>query len=617
MSYSPAAAESLLSEPLFQAIPRQELARFLSNVEILDLDHDDALHIRNEPTENSYLILHGTFEVTGVGGGTAEIGEGFLGEEAALGLDTYLATAMSKGKAQVLVMPRTALLDLAKHGPIIERLMQSYGKRFTSHGEASPAKKSVAAAKPEPTVPLRIMIGWAVAIALPIALVSWLGGADILPNQRAVYLLAVLSVAVTMWVFRLLPDFVPALFSILCIILFGLAPPQVALGGFASNTLFMALSIFGLSVVITVSGLSYRILLCLLRVGPANKVWYNISLFLTGLALTPVVPTTNGRVAILAPFTNDMLQAIGASAARKEGPRLTASVMGGASLMSAIFLSSKSVNFLIFGLLPLQEQARFQWLYWLYAASLCGLVMLVLYALGTWLLFRNDSKPSISREVVADQLRILGPMKLAEWAAVFGLVILLVSFLTASIHRIEIPWVAMAILFSLLMFQFLSAKDFRASIDWSFLIYLASLIGLVAAMGDVGLDRWISANLTWLQRMMADNLPEFIAMLAIAIFIVRLALPINATVVIFATLLVPTAVNIAVNPWLIGFVVLLISESFIWPYQASYYAQFRAMARPEAGVDSPRLVTLHFLEFGMKLVAVYVSFPFWRSLGIL
>ena len=51
-------------------------------------------------------------------------------------------------------------------------------------------------------------------------------------------------------------------------------------------------------------------------------------------------------------------------AAQKEGPRLTASVMGGASLMSAIFLSSKSVNFLIFGLLPLQEQARFQWLYW-------------------------------------------------------------------------------------------------------------------------------------------------------------------------------------------------------------------------------------------------------------
>ena len=524
---------------------------------------------------------------------------------------------MSKSKARVLVMPKAALLELAKHAPIVERLMQSYGSRFTQSAQDASKNRAGSEKKAEATIPLRIMIGWAVAILAPMALVTWLDGANILPNQRSVYLLAVLSVAVTMWVFRLLPDFVPALFSILCIILFGLAPPQIALGGFASNTLFMAMSIFGLSVVITVSGLSYRILLCLLKIGPANKIWYNISLFLTGLALTPVVPTTNGRIAILAPFTNDMLQAIGTSAAQKEGPRLTASVMGGASLMSAIFLSSKSVNFLIFGLLPLQEQARFQWLYWFYAASLCGLVMLVLYALFTWLLFRNDSKPSISPEIVIDQLRILGPIKVSEWAALFGLGVLLVSFLTASIHRIEIPWVAMAILFSLLMFQFLSAKDFRASIDWSFLIYLASLIGLVAAMGDVGLDRWISGNLKWLQTMMADNLPEFIAMLAVAIFVVRLALPINATVVIFATLLVPTAVNIAVNPWLIGFVVLLISESFIWPYQASYYAQFRAMVRPEAGVDSPRLVMLHFVEFGIKLVAVYVSFPFWRSLGIL
>ena len=175
----------------------------------------------------------------------------------------------------------------------------------------------------------------------------------------------------------------------------------------------------------------------------------------------------------------------------------------------------------------------------------------------------------------------------------------------------------LAILFFLLMFQFLSTKDFQQGIDWSFLIYLASLIGLVRAMEDVGLDRWISGNLTWLQPLMAQNMPQFVALLAVAIFAVRLILPINATVVIFATLLVPTAVNIAVNPWLIGFLVLLISESFIWPYQASYYAQFRSMARPEAGVDSPRLVILHCLEFLMKLTAVYVSFPFWRSIGIL
>lgn len=611
-------ADALLAEPVFDTLPRQDVARFLSHVTERTFQPGEALHRQGEPAAESFLIVEGAVQVTGAGGGgAATIGEGFLGEEAAIGMKSYLATATAQTAARVLALPREALQDISRHGPIRDRLLASYSGRFT--GESAALAHEGAGKKPTPPArdSMRLMIGWLLAIAAPVAIYVSLAGKGILPNVQSVYLLAVLSVSVTMWIFRLLPDFVPALFAVLCIVLFGLAPPQVALGGFASNTLFMALSIFGLSVVITVSGLSYRVLLVLLRIGPAHKAWYNLSLFLTGLILTPVVPTTNGRVAVLAPFTNDLLEAIGQKAARLEGPRLTASVLGGVSLMSSIFLSSKSVNFLIFGLLPLQEQSRFQWLYWFYAASVAGAVLLVLYGLAVALMFRNESRPAISRELVAEQLRILGPMNVAEWAAVFGLVVLLVSFMTAAIHRIDIPWVALAILFSLLMFRFLSESDLRQRVDWTFLIFLASLIGLVAAMQNVGLDVWIAQNLGWLKRVMTDNFPAFIGLLAAAIFVVRLALPINATVVIFATLLLPTAIAEAVNPWVVGFAILILSENFIWPYQASYYIQYVSMARPEAGAESPRLVMLHVLEFFMKLAAIYASFPFWRALGIL
>ena len=610
------AAEALADQPMFRSVPAQDLARFLSRIEILDLDEGGSLHTSADEADKTYLLLRGRFEVIGIGGGVTEISKGFLGEEAAIGLEKYLATATSIGETQVIAMPKDALSELAEHGPLVEGMMQSYSRRFAAN---DPHQKTVALApdsKQKKNLPLRVTFGWAFASLAPLLLYLTLNDAGILPNRQSVYLLAILSAAVVMWVFRLLPDFIPALFAVLGIILFGLAPPDVALSGFSSNTFFMALSIFGLSAVITVSGLSYRVMLRLLQVGPANKAWYNISLFLSGLALTPIVPTANGRVAIMAPLANDMLRAIG-PAAQQEGPRLTASVMGGATLLSAIFLSSKATNFLIFGLLPLQEQARFQWLYWLFAASVVGIIVLVRYALATWLMFRNDSNPAVSKDLVRDQLKILGPMNLTEWSAVLGLGVLLISFLTVAVHRIDIPWIALAILFSLLMFQCLSARDFRQRIDWSFLIYLASLIGLVAAMGHVGLDQWISGNLTWLQRLMSDDLPLFIAMLAVTIFVVRLALPINAAVVIFATVLIPTAINISVNPWLIGFIIVLMADCFVWPHQASYFLQFQSMARPEAGVNDPRLAWLHFLIFFMKLAAIYLSFPFWQSLGII
>jgi len=291
-----------------------------------------------------------------------------------------------------------------------------------------------------------LFVGWLLALLVPMALILRVVEFSSIPNDESVHFIAILSTAIIMWVFRLLPDFVPAIFSVLSIVLFGLAPADIALSGFGSKTFFMALSIFGLSAVIVVSGLSYRILLLLLKIGPANKAWYYMSLFLSGAVLTPVVPTTNGRVSIVTPFMTELLASFDGKSAEAEAPRLSAAVLGGTSLLSAIFLSSKSVNFLVFGLMPFQEQTRFQWIDWLFAASVCGVVLLVLYLLASWLMFRNNENPSIPKTLVNDQLKILGPVGAGEWAGVVGLLTLLTSFLTAAMHHIEIPWVALAIL---------------------------------------------------------------------------------------------------------------------------------------------------------------------------
>jgi len=603
----------LLAAPAFRSCSRQDIARLLSHARLRAVAPGEVLHARGEPAKEIFLVVDGAFAIESDGGASTLKG-GFLGEEAAIGLSAYLATARAAGPATVAAIPREAIREIARDRAVRESLLASYAARFS--GTASARGGTVPNLPVEKPVPMRVVIGWLFTIVVPSGILWWFSGTDELPNIQSAYMLAVIGVAVVMWVFRLMPDFIPALFTVLCVLLLGLAPPAVALDGFASNTFFMALSIFGLSAVITVSGLSYRVLLRLLSIGPAHKGWYNASLFIIGALLTPLVPTTNGRVAILGPFFTDLLKSMDPESARLEAPRLSASLLGGVSLVSTIFLSSKSVNFLIFGLLPLQDQERFQWLYWLYAASVCGVVLVAFYGLGLWLFFRNPSRPSISKDLVADQLRILGPMRPAEWSATFGLGVLLLSFMTAKLHHIEIPWVALAILFSLLMFNFLSQHDFRERIDWTFLIFLGALVGLVKTMQFVGLDAWLAHHLQWLSDLMAHDFDRFVLLLAAAIFLVRLALPINATVVIFATLLVPTATANGVNPWLVGFVILLLSENFIWSYQASYYLQFCSTAGSAAQAEDRRVVLLNALGFLMKLAAIYASFPFWRQIGI-
>ena len=438
-----------------------------------------------------------------------------------------------------------------------------------------------------------------------------------LPDARAPLLLAILSISVVMWIFSLTPDFVPAILAVLCIILMGLAPPEVVLQGFSDNSFFMALGIFALSTVIMVSGLSYRVLLWLLKIGPAHKAWYSFSLFFTGLILTPLVPTTNGRVAIMGPFLKEMLTAFDEKSAQLEAPRLAASTLNGISLFSAIFMTSKSVNFIIYGLLPLQEQTRFQWLFWLLAASVCGASLLFGYLLTIWLVFRNNTKPVISKSMIVTQLKLLGPISTSEWACLTGLGVLLTSFLTSSVHHIAVSWVALSIMLGLLLFGFLSNEDFRKKIDWSFLVFLGSLIGIVATITHIGLETYLGEKLSWLGLYMEQSFERFVLFLALTIFVVRLLLPINATIVILATLLIPFAINYGINPWVVGFIILLLSESFFYPYQASYYSLFVSITGEKSKSEHPRVILSNVIIYLIKILAIYISLPFWRNLGLL
>ncbi|MEO5340418.1 MAG: SLC13 family permease [Magnetococcus sp. MYC-9] len=625
-------ARLLQGDGVFVACPVEDRARLLGKAVVRQLQPGEVLHERGAPAQACYAVLTGCFRFAS-NDDVVLIRSGLLGQEAVLTMQVYASTVTATEPSEVVVLSRAAFQDVVwTNRPLRDLVFASFTDRFvrTETGEAAqPGMRREGGNLLQEAVgklqgvlhdrkgSARLLLGWLLTLVVPLLTGYGLEHLEESPGQQASYIVAITSAAVVMWIFRTLPDFVPALFAVLGILLFGLVPPSVALGGFASDSIFLVLGIFGLSIVLTGSGLSYRVLLWLLRIGPAHKGWYNLSLFLTGTILTPLVPSCNGRVVIMTPFLNDLLNGFSASAARAEGSRLGASVLYGVSLMSSVFLSSKSINFVVFGFLPVQEQIQFNWFVWLYAASVCGGVLLLLYLLGALLLFRNSGRPRISRAVVSAQLQMLGPMKSAEWAGLLGLGLLLMSFLTVTVNRIGVPWVSLSILLGLLMLGYLGKKEIQHQVDWGFILFLAGLIGMINAMRHLHVDLWLTQHMGWLAMLMRDNLQLFIAVLAVSIFVVRIAMPINATVVIFSTLLMPTAINMGVNPWLVGFLVLLFSESFIWPYQSSYYLQFANLAAGVVRADGRRLLLFNLYISLAKLVAVYVSIPFWHHLGIL
>jgi len=610
----------LLADPILALASYTELARLLPYLEERQLAPGEALYRAGDRAQALYLILAGDLSLTPPGGATQAAPDGRAGEEACSEFDTHLTSARSVNGATLLVLPRAPLLSFLSAQPLPRaNLMQSL-TRILAGGHlasdaASNAGSGMAAAKKRKAASIGIVIGWLATLLAPALVLIMAPQWNLAPH--AGHFLAIFSATIVMWVFNLVDEYIPGVFAVLTTLAMGLVPIPVMLSGLASDGFLLAMSVLGLATVIVASGLSYRLLLLLLLKLPNTPFWHNSGLLFTGFLLTPLVPSINGRVALLTPFYRDMLETLRLEFKSPSANRLAVSTFVGAGLLSAVFLSSKSVNFVVFGLLSDQAQDQFQWLEWLKASSGAAAALLLTYFIASGVYFRKLPKAALSKPQVAAQLSLLGRMKDREWAAVGGVVLFMMGVATTSLHAIQPPWLALAILYGLLLFGSLTKAEFREKIDWPFLLYLAGIVGLTAALNHLGLTRLLADRLPALGEIMRGSFPLFVLLLATVIFVVRLAVPISATIVILATLFMPVAEAHGVNPWVVGFVILVLGEMWFFPYQCSYYLQFQQLTRNCEFYDEKSFLRFNWLSNGLKLASVYASIPWWKAMGFL
>ena len=616
----------LKNEPIISRASYESLSRLLPHVSRISLKPGDVLYRAGNRADVLYYVASGTMKLLPGGSTTAltapaavpddmhlgEVTKGYVGEEAILGSENYMADAVALDAAELVVYPREHFSALLASNPAIRaEYFVSLMNRFSRERlNATPGKAAAADNEQGWTQ----VVGWLLTIVLPPLVYFSIGTELDVPSRLY---LGIFTATVLMWVFRLTADFIPGIFAVVGTLVFDLVPQNVILSGFASDGFFMALSILGLSAVITSSGLSYRLMLWVLKSLPATKFWTNFGIMATGMLLSPVVPSINGRVAMVTPLLIDMTESLKYKFKGRAATRLATSAFTGVGILSAVFLTSKSANFVVYGLLPAHSQEEFNWFHWMYAGIVCGVVMVLLYLVISAVFYRTDEKAHLSKEVIAAQLELLGPMRSREWASLFGIAVFGIGVVTASIHQIQPPWVALLLLYFLLAFNYLRGNEFRDKIDWPFLIYFAGLVGMVSAMSYLGLTKYLASHLAWLGDSMRTNFPAFLLMLTCVMFALRLVAPNNAVIAVSATVLMPLADLNGVNPWVIGFIILTMSEHWFFPYQCTYYVQFEDLTRKKRIYDERSFITFNAITTFIRLAGVYASIPFWRSLGLL
>jgi len=457
-------------------------------------------------------------------------------------------------------------------------------------------------------------LGWFLCLLLPVGVYLAVPAGSFSWEQRI--FLAVGSSAVVMWMFRLVAEYLVCIFIVIACLTLKIVPSQVILGGFTSQTFFLAMGVFGIGVMLTNSGLLVRLTLMILCYVPATAFWQNLALSLAGVLVTPVIPSANGRLALVGPMVEEMSREMGYGPRSPGSARLAMSAYSSFGLMSNYFLTGKPVNFILFGLLSSQVQTRFTFFHWMVAAAVAGIVCFAGRFLLAGALYRESGKVCLSRARVRARFRELGKLGTSEWIALLSSLIFIVGVCTYSIHKIPTAWMALLILFLVLFSGELSQEDFRKKIDWTFLLFLAGLIGFTQAFMYLGLDRRVGSLLSLTNGLMADRFALYILVLSAEVLLVRFLLPANATVALFCVVLLPLAEANGVNPWVVGFCVLVLCSGAFFPYQSTFYltlyhaTEGRLFTHRQA---APFNVLANFINVAALLGSVY----FWKVLGLL
>lgn len=466
----------------------------------------------------------------------------------------------------------------------------------------------------DPATP-KTVIGWALVFVVP-PVVYVLALAARFSVQASIFA-ALLAGTVLLWIFSLVDEYVGPLVAIVGTLFVGLAPPDVALAGFASPSMLLLVGVFALSAAISSSGLSYRLILRLLLRLPDKPFWHQTALLVSGYGLSPLMPSTNVRISLLTPPYKDMAAGLKLPL---RGPAITAllaAMFGGAGLFSPMMVTSKSSNIAAVNFLPPPLQAEFNGLFWLVAAAVAALAVTAAHMLVIPRLFPSQDEAPLPRGEFRQKLSAMGRLRPAEWTAAGCFLFFLIGSATVGWHHITPSYLAGYVLVALLLTGTLVRKDFRSALDWPQVFFLLGLDSMVRVMGYLGLQQALARAMERSFDFVHGNVAVFILVSLVVTLVLRLALPVTAGALTSSIILLPIALAQGINPWICIFCAALFSDISFFRYQGTngilqLYSEGLIQDTDEKG-----FLRYNMLMNAARVAAAYASIPWWNQLGLI
>jgi DASS family divalent anion:Na+ symporter len=603
------------TNPVFKILTPTDKSRFISKLSVEKYSVDAVIHNNFDHSSSGFFVVNGSVNLKNTNFEKKVNAGHFFSCESVLGLQNHTAKAICIDECTIISLSDAALNTLINLNP--DALAYFSANAFENLGtvekQSAPATKLKTFSESSMFDFEGSIWSWLALLICTPALYAYMQTPAISSDARI--FLTFLAVCIFMWVFRLVPYYIPALFTILGTLAVDIAPVKVVLSGFSSESFIMIMALSAVSLVVIKSGILYRALIKLLSVSKCSYNFYNFILFFIGSILTLFIPAIVTRCQIMAQLTNEARDLLNTKKTDSFSTSLAVTGFFGASLFSTIFFTGSLMNFLVQSILPTQEQTQFQSLGWIKASIMMGAFFLVGYLVAFFAVFFNKEKCELKKEILISKLNVIGKISIVEWCAISAVAFLSVGFFTYFQHHIHPAWVATITMLALVGVGAFSKKDFQTGIDWAFIIFIATCSGIGATLNYLGLNDTIAKNLV---NLLGTNFKDpfyFISLIIISTLLIRMFLPITPSVLILCTIFIPISNFYNISPWLASIVILVTADMWFLPYQNFFYVMFEEFSN--SNYNQKKFVLFNIIMNIVRVGAIYLSMPYWSKLGLM
>ncbi len=453
-------------------------------------------------------------------------------------------------------------------------------------------------------------IGWVLSLAIPALILLTANGEGI--TREMVMFLAITAWAVVCWGTEILPA--PMVGIILPIFYFAakLAPAPIALAKpFATVIPWAVVGALMIGIIAQKTGLAKRIVLkCMVMTGSTYPGLF-FAMFLSGLILTPLVPSATAKCAIMLALGVGACDALDLKKGSKEASAvLFASFLAVCAPRFGILTASLE-NLTITRLMATVTGTSVGYADFAAQNFIPAIIYSALSMSLALLLVRGKGK--LNKEVLLQQYREMGPISRDEYIAAFLAVFAVVLAATQKYHGLPGMhlFVAVAALAYVPKINILDEKDF-SKLAFPMIFFIAGSLAIGFVAGHVGVGKWLSDQMLPLAQSMDSVFGLSTLAYAFGSLLNFILTPLAAQ----ALMTVPLselAVSMHMQPYPIVYSFLYGTDQYIFAYEFALLLLFCSTGHLRLQ-HAIKLLAIRMIMTPLFIGAIAV--PYWTFMGI-